>query len=106
MVSQGSATSPARLPTGVLSAPVIDDRLRQRATTTRPGANATTTGGSPAPITTGSATIRTGTISITQVVRCDRAGIATTDRRRPARPLLAVRIPVVVHLRNFFENAL
>ena len=30
MVSQGSATSPARLPTGVLSAPVVDDRLRQR----------------------------------------------------------------------------
>ena len=31
MVSQGSTTSPARLPTGVLSAPVVDDRLRQRA---------------------------------------------------------------------------
>ena len=95
MVSQGSATSPARLPTGVLSAPVVDDRLRQRATTTRSGANAAIAGGSLAPITTESAPVRTGTISVTQVVRCDWSGSATTDRRRPARPLLAVCIHVV-----------
>ena len=96
VVSQGSAAGAACLPTGVLSAPVVDDIPRQGATVTLPCADSAATEGSPAVFSAVIATVRTITTVITLSGRCGSSGTATTDRRRHATSLRPVIIPVVV----------